>query len=498
MNNNIKKIVYEKNRILIYNPSSELNQSFISSLTEYSNYNKFAKKILFQAIKYIKLEDNTYVLCIPRFYPSKYLQQYFPDYIVEDNLNSEYNKFDTIELNCKYEPRDEIQQEALKYLCSKDEYYYTKKFEHQKVLVLQTGLGKTYCAIKHICNTNLKTIITTPNKNLFEKPWKKDLFEYTDLKEEELLEIDNATTIKKVIKYPDKYKHIKVMLVCNKTIGSLLSTEQGIQILQEFYKVTKIGLRINDEAHLDYKVITLTDFYIPTYKVLALTATPSRTSYSSNKIYKYILPSNNYWFGLDIEHRRDPHINFLFHIFDSKPSEIDQSKMLKKAGVNNSEYSNYLSNNGFDNIVEQIIPYVSKITDKNFRVVIVCGTLELVGKLKEVIPEYINNKSVGEFTSNIKDKELRDLEFRKDIILTTEKSLGQGNDYNIGCIINLTKLSSEVAIPQLAGRLRDIPNSPCLFIDMVDKGFIRIQQQFAKNKPFVKKELAKNLTVINS
>jgi hypothetical protein len=31
---------------------------------------------------------------------------------------------------------------------------------------------------------------------------------------------------------------------------------------------------------------------------------------------------------------------------------------------------------------------------------------------------------------------------------------------------------------------------------MVDKGFVRIQQQFAKNKPFIKKELAKNMTII--
>ena len=498
MNNSIKKITFEKNRILIYNPPAELNQSFISSLTEYSNYNNFAKKILFQAIKYIKLEDNRYVLCIPRFYPSKYLQQYFPDYIVEDNLNSEYNKFDTIELNITKTPRDYIQEDCIDYLHSRGDFYYTKKFDYLKVLTLQTGIGKTYCGIKYICDSGIKTIITTDAKTIFDDVWLKDLFEYTDIVKEDILEIKDSSTIKKYLKNIDKYKNIKIFLICNKTVGSLLRTEQNIILLQDFFKKAKIGLTIHDEAHKDYKVLTLLSFYIDVYKKIYMTATPKRTSYSADKVYQYILPSSNYWIGLKEEHRKNNHINFLFHVFDSKPKEYDKAKMLKKPGVNSALYSDYLMENGYDNILEQIKIYVDKMIKSNYRVVIICGKLEFIEKLKESLEELYPNNTIGEYTSRIKDKELKSLELKKDIIISTEKSLGAGIDAIFHVMINLVRLSSQVAIPQLAGRLRDIEGSPCLFIDMVDKGFIRIQQQFAKNKTFVKKELAKNLTVIEA
>ena len=67
-------------------------------------------------------------------------------------MDRNYNKYDSINLKLKAEPRDDIQIKSLAFLTGEGKFKYTQEYS-QLSLNLDTGDGKTYCVIASLCFT---------------------------------------------------------------------------------------------------------------------------------------------------------------------------------------------------------------------------------------------------------------------------------------------------------------------------------------------------------
>ena len=79
------------------------------------------------------------------------------EYTVIDQTNR-YKNFSKISnMEMKFPPKNEIQEESGKFL--NDSLFYTK----QALLALDVGMGKTYCSTKHICDVKKTTMVISFN-----------------------------------------------------------------------------------------------------------------------------------------------------------------------------------------------------------------------------------------------------------------------------------------------------------------------------------------------
>ena len=109
-------------------------------------------------------------------------------------IDQTVDRYQTMEANLKYLPRDEVQQTALRFMNGIDEYQ--KNLNNTMLSVnLATGKGKSYCAIATMVLRGIKSIIIA-GVNDWLIQWKNYILEYTDIREDEICSIFRSSVIK--------------------------------------------------------------------------------------------------------------------------------------------------------------------------------------------------------------------------------------------------------------------------------------------------------------
>ena len=124
--------------------------------------------------------------------------------------------------------------------------------------------------------------------------------------------------------------------------------------------------------------------------------------------------------------------------------------------------------------------------------IVVAGKLEFLDRVVERMGAAFPDRSVGNFSSRVK-KDLRLAELGKDIVVTTEKSLGASvNPERMTHLVFLAPIASPVAIEQITGRLRGLDGRPCVLLDLWDAGFPKLVEQ-ARRRRTTYRKLVKEL-----
>ena len=480
-------LVVKPNRLIIIDPPSDLPPNFIKSLTEYSTYTKWPKPV------YTAIQEVTYkgkfAVAIPRWYPVPKLNGYFKfDEVLYDN---EVMDFGEVHFGCMVQPRDELQAETDRYFAATGEYQWLQRTSY-RVLALETGNGKTSLTIRDIAREATPALVTVHKANLLETPWKAQFAKHTDLKEEEIGFIEGKPSLKRILKNIDKYK---VFVAIIDTLNSLLVKDKAL--LDEFFEKAKIGTKICDEAHIKYRFTLNLDLNYDFNKVVYLTATPGRTSYSAVKLFKYMIPPENYWIGREERQQREHYLNMCYVFLYGKPSEDWLLRISRKDGVNLNDYTSYImETSAYDMFYEQIIQIVRKFRKR--KLAIVCGRLDFIQRLQADLQTDIPDIDIGNYNTLTKKREDRTKELLKQVILTTTKSMDAGDDFELDVMINLVPMSSEIALPQIVGRIRDKENSPNLYFELLDFGFEKVRKNYKNKLRFIRNKLAKQVIEIDT
>jgi superfamily II DNA or RNA helicase len=442
-----------------------------------SVWDKTIFKYVFSAFLYD--EDNK-DLIIPGGYNLAYLMKLFPrdEYI---NKRREVNPYNEVTFSLKFPARDSIQQDAIKFLM--------KTNNPQKFLCLPTGKGKTYCSIHYVFKSKKLPITFVDQENLMEQ-WKKSILHFTSIKEEQIYLISGRSSIDKLMKMTKKeLSKYKWFIAIHRTINNYL--EEDFDNVGKLFDKLGIGVKLYDEAHVEYQNIFLVDSLTNTESIY-ITATPSRSNPIEDNVYQKIFKDVP-MFKVDDELLERYH-NVIIVKYNSKPSLDDQAKMKSKYGFDVNKWCSYILQDGkYEDFANMIISVLNKINkNKDKKTALLFHTMEGNAILQDDLQNEFKDIQVGRFDSSIKNKDKRMKEWEKNIIVTTDMSFGKAIDVKeLMIVLDTVPFGSKVMTEQMLGRLREIEGKEVYYVAFIDVGFESCRNQLKQRRNIYNKKARK-------
>lgn len=451
------------------NPNLENSFRIWDPVTHTSNY------------KAIVYDKDSKTLILPKGIDLSYIENIFNTkaYITNSPLSSsDINHMQSYSerILLKYAPKDDKQREAMKFLIGQDKYYYTKG-SSQLFLALNTGAGKTYLGIAYIAYMNLPTVIITASVEWL-KQWKARIIEHTNIQPKNVKFIHGSSEINNILNNPDneRYKG-QIYLLTHATILSYANTN-GWDSIGKLFKILNIGIKIFDEAHLNFDNMYLIDFNTNIYRTLYLSATPGRGEEKENEIFSLYFKNVPRITLFDPE--EDPRTNYIAIRYKSGLTAQELSSCINLRGFNKMIYCDkIIYKENFDHLMRILMNMISCIPGKKL---IFMATNNAISFMYEWIesnyPEYHN--CVGIYTSLNKDK-MSALQY--PLILTTSKSAGAALDVDggISCSIQLAEpTKTEFQNRQRLGRTR---GRNTFYIDIIDDDCAVSKKYYIANLP---------------
>jgi len=455
-----------RNSIVIRNVDFK-SQNFKNFNYNFSLYDKVLHKYTFSI--YTIIDKNIY---LPASIGTDEVKKYFPSKEVLLNYNNTASS-GIISYKMNNQPRDKLQREAILFLMQmKDD---DKK---EKFLSLSTGTGKTYVTINVISRLKKRPFIIVDTLELAYQ-WKKEFLMHSALLDEEIVIFSGNDSIEKEL----KEKKGKAFIAIHRTIGNIIEEDtNGINLLMN---KLKIGIRVFDEAHVNFKNVCMINALSNVEYTIYLTATPGRSKFTDDYLYGKVFRKIDYFDGKNI-------INKKYHTvvmcqIDSKPSIEEKLSVKTKYGFNSSRWASFIESNSYEILLEIIRLIFDKFQLKNRdkKVAIMLPTISLIKKLEKDLREL--ELDPGMFIEEVKKTD-REEALKKKVILTNDKIFDKGIDVkDLEVLINFVPLGSIIKTEQIMGRLRYKKNKSSILIDITDKGYEECIRQMKIRRRFYKK-----------
>jgi superfamily II DNA or RNA helicase len=402
-------------------------------------------------------------LILPRGFDVKYLQYLFPKKKLSVNQKADDSK--TAIFQTKIAPRDEEQEKAIDFLLGDGDFSSIDDLS-QKMLCLKTGGGKTYCTINALSHFR-KRVMVIVDKDKIMQQWKNEFLKFTNLNEKEVYLISGSHTMEKIMNSKSDLPY-KVYIASHRTLSAFAGDDWSK--ITEFFKKVKIGVKVYDEAHVEFRNIFMLDAHTNTANNIYLTATPGRSNPLENILYQNVfkeIPK----YGLDEKYDNPYH--YLYYIsYNSNPPSDIVARCQTRRGFDTNVYSDYVFEQRYDDFVDKITKIVDLVINKGGKTAIIVHKNDHIRKLAKTLGHIYPNTTIGTFSTIIKDKDLREKELDKQIIISTEKSLGKAVDVQgLQFMIMTVPTSSKIVAEQTLGRLRYIKGKKSFYFDLTDIGF---------------------------
>lgn len=469
-------MIIVKRSSIIIQPYNEFNRSpQLESLLSVWNKSRHESKPI--GLYY---DNDTETLRIPRGISVRKLKNTFPEDIID--IDKSFDEVSKVSIKLTTNPLNDKQKECIQFLLSKGDY--EELSGHSRMLLeADTGVGKTYCTIATIAYSKVKSAIILNKDGLIEQ-WKDRLLKFTNLDESEIGIIKGSKSIKELLK--GKYKKLKIFLISIKTINAYAG-KNGWESITEVFEKLKIGIKVFDEAHLDFANIIKIDLFTNTRRTLYLTATAKRSDHNEDKVYKTIF-ANVPVLRL-LRTKEEAYVKSYIVTYMTEPSKMTLAAMKNTYGLNSNKYLDYcFKGGGKEKFFEAVNVVFNTVYNREGKIAMLVGR-RYAGKLiKDYLVDLgIPSKEIGIYNSDIKDKEKKQKQLDKHIILTTYKSFGTGMDIsNLRYLINCEPYSSKVIARQMIGRLRDI-GGDVYYFEILDEG---IHSRANQNSNVIKEILA--------
>ena len=484
----MKKIIVNRSHIDITDYELGENPSFEKSLSTYDRmYYKY------NPIGFIYEKENK-IMKVSSGLDLNYLSSKL-DRIVENNY--ECDPYESISIRLKGLPRSKLQQEAIQFLVGEGDFSYSRVYS-QLMLNLDTGEGKTYCAIAASTFLKSRVLIITHQTNI-KTQWIDAYLNFTDIDERCIVNLDSSARIERYLNDERKLEHVKVFTVNHATLRSIVN-HYGVEYLTEMFKTLKIGLKIYDEAHLEFENILLIDSYTNTKKTIYLTATVGRSNIDENKIYmscfkgipKYEQVGHGY-----TDSRK--HITYLAYFYNSNPSYMEKVHCTNKYGFDGIKYSKYQTNHA-ERLLPHLVALIKKFAnDPNYTCLVTMATIDGCDAYQYLLQEEFPDMNIKVYHSKLNKNEKDEALEKANIIVSTSKSLGTGKNIpNLRVVINCEAFGSKIIGIQTSGRLRVLPDGKnSLYVEMIDLGFKNIKNQYNRRLKHYKQTFGKLISVTN-
>ena len=407
------------------------------------------------------------------------IRGYFSEKYYHRENSHPYKSIDNAKI--RYKPRDEQQQEALRFMVGVNEYE-ENAYTNQLSVNLNTGKGKTYCSIATVCFFKIKSMIITGSNSLLSQ-WADEIVKYTNITHNEIIHISGSDSINMILMGKSKKAMDGKIFLCSHSTLKSFGDTYGWDGVYKLFETLGIGIKIFDEAHTHFENMLMIDFFTNVYKTYYVTATPGRSNWKENRIFQLSIKNVP---SIDLfDENNDPHTSYVAIKWNSRPTPQQVSMCKNKYGLDRMKYIDYITKQpSFYNMLRVIMDLVIKCKG---RVLFYIGTNEGILRVYHWIgtnyPEFLGD--IGIFTSLL-PKEEKLQEKKKKLLLSTTKSAGLGEHIEglKMTIVLAEPFKSEIIARQTLGRTRD-PKT--MYIELVDMGFKYIKKFYFDKLPVFNK-----------
>lgn len=407
---------------------------------------------------------------------------------VRNCLNEKYyDRIDPIKakpinnIQMKYKPRDERQQEALRFMCGVNDYE-DNVYKAQLSVNLNTGFGKTYCSIASIAFYRLKSIVITGSNTLLDQ-WRGNILEYTNLNNNEIVSISGSEYCNMIINGGSKKANNGKIYLCSHGTLRSFGDRYGWDKVYKLFEILGIGLKFFDECHTNMSNMFMIDYFTNVYKTFYVTATPGRSNYREDKIFQISLKNVP---DIDLfDEKGDPRTSYVAIKWNSRPTPQVISACKNLYGLDRNKYMDYITRK--KEFYDMMVIIMDMVIKCKGRVLFYIGTNDGILRVYHWIatnyPEFIGD--IGIFTSLL-TKEAKMREKKKKLLLSTTKSAGLGEHIEglKMTIVLAEPFKSEIIARQTLGRTRD---DNTIYIELVDLGFIYCRKFYQAKLPVFNK-----------
>ena len=341
--------------------------------------------------------------------------------------------------------------------------------EHKHGLVdLQTGKGKSYCAMRIACELGYLTAFVI--KPMYIEKWLIDIRKTLDIDEkEDIFIVQGAASLSKLLRLKTMGKlKAKIIIFSNKTLQMWfkLYEQFGPGIIDIGYDVTPdrlfeflgVGFRIIDEVHQDFHLNFKVDLYTHVERSLSLSATLINADQFLLEMYQLAYPVNDRY----VDKNYSKYISCIAYRY--------RVKNIRKLRISYPGTTTY-NHNAFEesiikqkDVLESYFKLITDIVDREFvprykdgnKLMIFCSSIDmctrLVLHLRGLYPKFTIERYVeGDPKDNL---------YTPDIRVSTLISAGTAVDIDkLQTTIMTIAVSSEQANVQGVGRLREMADN---------------------------------------
>ena len=406
------------------------------------------------------------------------------------------------EMNYQFEevfpPKDDDQRDKIDFIAGEKQHSENVN-DSQIFLVSGTGSGKTFCTGYGMGLLGSKVLIIMHRDNL-RTQWVKSLYELNGYPSKVVHELTSSEELELIANGALELDY-DVYLMTHATFRAACARLGDTKKIENITRNLKVGLKVIDEAHLEFRDTLLMDFLMNVRRNLYLTATDGRSAKDENAIFKHVFANTTFY-------RSKPQSD------STHPSKwVEYITVGINTHVNPNVYR-YRVNGGRG---MSAITYGKWVIQKDKRqkhfkvcrdilkeiysqlpsakVILFMPLIELCTECAYFLTMELDNDPAFEYSLTIKtvnshnSKSENEYNKRADVIVTTIQSLGTGSDIKgVTDIICCSPYVSKIVSKQVFGRIRYI-NKPCHYYDIVDQS-VQADMYWWKSRARTLKSLA--------
>lgn len=336
----------------------------------------------------------------------------------------------------------------------------------------------TFCAGVGSCLYGVRTLIIMHHDDL-RGQWLNSLYNMSGLGKKDVHEITSSEELYKIATSNLKLDY-DVYLMTHATFRAGLKRIGNFKLAQNISKNLGIGMKIIDEAHLEFRDTITMDCVFNIKRNLYLTATDGRSAKEENRIFRHVFANTLYYKPSSLLSENIPK-KWVNYVAVAVNTHVKQStykyRIVGGKGMNAPIYGRWVIKNDKNNIhfkcCTELIRQLYQ-EDEHAKVLVFMPLIDLCEECAFWINKHLAYDKNFQFDLSIKtinssnSKHENETNKRADVIITTIQSAGTGTDIpGITDIICCSPFVSKITAQQVMGRIRYIPKV-CHYYDIYD------------------------------
>jgi len=331
-----------------------------------------------------------------------------------------------------------------------------------KGLAAQTGKGKTYCAIRSICNLGYAAVVIAPG---LADQWIESFEKFTGERDS----VYKIQEFKSLAMLMSSDWMPKVFVCSIQTMQAYCKGKDNYKELPysfaEFFEHYGIGVKVVDECHLNFHATVKMDLLTNVPYNLYCSATFGQTNKYAARIFDVIYPK-------EIRYGIDEYDKYVTVHFFNYSGEVQENRCMRQRGYSHMRYEADLckkptkfERHFLDMFVPIINVFYMNVRQPGDKMLIFGSTVLFLTKIAERIRQEYPALKVVEYVGDA----TRDMLDDADIIVATVGKAGTGLDIKgLTTVYSTVSIRTSILSSQMLGRLRKISGKDLTYIDRCD------------------------------